>query len=237
MSVHLKLMQARVRFNKLNLKKTGNNKFAGYNYFELGDFLPQIQEIFAELGLCGIVSYETDMAKLCITDTEDGTAVVITSPMSEAALKGCHPVQNLGAVQTYIRRYLWTTALELVEHDPLDMTTGKEEKEEKAAPKTNGNVAKAAPKPPAKVEGKTGPWQMVFTADADADLPAWIGIVMETARIALTQAANEKDIMDIFKVNRIIFDRLKADAPEDYTALMADFTKRKNELKENANGN
>ena len=238
MSVHLKLMQARVRFNKLNLKKTGNNKFAGYNYFELGDFLPQIQEIFADLGLCGIVSYETDMAKLCITDTEDGTAVVITSPMSEAALKGCHPVQNLGAVQTYIRRYLWTTALELVEHDPLDMTTGKEEKEAKAEPKKeSGNVAKAAPKPPAKIEGKTGPWQLTVTTDPEADLPAWIGIVMEAARLALSQAANEKDIMDIFKVNRIIFDRLKADAPEDYTALMADFTKRKNELKENANGN
>ena len=60
---------------------------------------------------------------------------------------------------------------------------------------------------------------------------------MEAARLALSQAANEKDIMDIFKVNRIIFDRLKADAREDYTALMADFTKRKNELKENANGN
>ena len=112
-----------------------------------------------------------------------------------------------------------------------DLPEGEEEEQPK--PKTNGNVAKAAPKPPAKVEGKTGPWQMVFTTDADADLPAWIGIVMETARMALTQAATEKDIMDIFKVNRVIFDRLKADAPEDYTALMADFTKRKNELKGN----
>ena len=234
MSAQAKLMQARVRFNKLDLKKTGENKFAGYKYFELGDFLPQIQEIFADLGLCGVVSYETDMARLCITDTEDGTVIVITSPMSEAALKGCHPVQNLGAVQTYIRRYLWTTALELVEHDPLDMTTGKEEKEEKAAPKKEaGNVAKPAPKPPAKIEGKTGPWQLTVTTDPDADLQAWIGIVMEAARLALGQAASEKDIMDIFKVNRVIFDRLKADAPEDYTALMADFTKRKNELKGN----
>ena len=51
--------------------------------------------------------------------------IIVTSPMSEAALKGCHPVQNLGAVETYIRRYLWVAALEIVEHDALDATTGK----------------------------------------------------------------------------------------------------------------
>jgi hypothetical protein len=51
--------------------------------------------------------------------------IIVTSPMSEAALKGCHPVQNLGAVETYIRRYLWVAALEIVEHDALDATTGR----------------------------------------------------------------------------------------------------------------
>ena len=44
--------------------------------------------------------------------------------MSSAALKGCHEVQNLGAVQTYIRRYLWVTALEIVEHDAIDSSPG-----------------------------------------------------------------------------------------------------------------
>jgi hypothetical protein len=47
--------------------------------------------------------------------------------MSTAALKGCHEVQNLGAVQTYIRRYLWVTAMEIVEHDALEATTGKDQ--------------------------------------------------------------------------------------------------------------
>ena len=46
--------------------------------------------------------------------------ITINSPMAEAALKGCHPIQNLGAVETYTRRYLWVTALELVEHDAID---------------------------------------------------------------------------------------------------------------------
>jgi hypothetical protein len=40
--------------------------------------------------------------------------------MADANLKGCHPIQNLGAVETYNRRYLWVTAMEIVEHDALD---------------------------------------------------------------------------------------------------------------------
>ena len=39
MSVYSKLNEARVKFHSLKLEKTGHNKFAGYKYFELGDFL------------------------------------------------------------------------------------------------------------------------------------------------------------------------------------------------------
>tara|TARA_R110000868_G_scaffold357179_2_gene618622 strand:- start:117 stop:464 length:348 start_codon:yes stop_codon:yes gene_type:complete len=46
--------------------------------------------------------------------------------MSTAQLKGCHEVQNLGAVLSYIRRYLWVTALEILEHDALDSTSGQD---------------------------------------------------------------------------------------------------------------
>ena len=66
------------------------------------------------------MSYDSEIASLTITDTDDGTNIIITSPMAEANLKGCHPIQNLGAVETYTRRYLWVTAMEIVEHDALD---------------------------------------------------------------------------------------------------------------------
>jgi ERF superfamily len=124
MSVHKKLMEARFELLNTPLKKTGHNKFAGYYYFELGDFLPQVQVIFRNLGLCGYISYSPDVASLSIIDIEDGTSIVITSPMADANLKGAHPIQNLGAVETYTRRYLWVTAMEIVEHDVLDATTG-----------------------------------------------------------------------------------------------------------------
>jgi len=127
--VHKKLMQARMMLQNAPLKKSGHNKFAGYSYFELGDFIPTITEIFYNIGLCGVVSYDSEIASLTITDTDDGTSLVITSPMAEANLKGCHPIQNLGAVETYTRRYLWVTAMEIVEHDALDSSAPiKEEK-------------------------------------------------------------------------------------------------------------
>ena len=127
--VHKKLMAARMSLQEASLKKSGHNKFAGYSYFELGDFIPTITEIFYNIGLCGVVSYDSEIASLTITDTDDGTNIVITSPMAEANLKGCHPIQNLGAVETYTRRYLWVTAMEIVEHDALDSSAPiKEEK-------------------------------------------------------------------------------------------------------------
>ena len=62
-----------------------------------------------------------------IVDVEDGSMVIIHSPMGSANLKGCHEIQNIGACETYSTRYLWTAALCIVEHDALDATTGKSE--------------------------------------------------------------------------------------------------------------
>jgi hypothetical protein len=124
MSVYKKLNNARLELQNTKLSKSGHNKFAGYKYFELGDFLPTINNIFSNAGLCGVVSFASDLATLTITDVDDGSQIFITSPMADANLKGCHPIQNLGAVETYTRRYLWVTAMEIVEHDALDATTG-----------------------------------------------------------------------------------------------------------------
>lgn len=133
MSVHKKLMQARVRLQQAELKKSGHNKFAGYQYFELADFLPTVQVIFENLGLCSVVSFTADMASLAIIDTDAANSqIVFTSPMGSASLKGCHEVQNIGAVESYQRRYLYMAAMEIVEHDALD--SSEPLKEPKRAP-------------------------------------------------------------------------------------------------------
>ena len=126
MNVYQKLNEARKMFHQTKLQKSGHNKFAGYYYFELGDFIVPALTIFHQVGLTSVIKFGKEMAEMHIINIDKPEEVIIiTSPMSEAALKGCHPVQNLGAVETYIRRYLWVAALEIVEHDALDATTGK----------------------------------------------------------------------------------------------------------------
>lgn len=130
MNVYTKLNAARKEFHTLKLKKTGLNKFAGYSYFELGDFLMPALEVLDRNGLCAFISFGESIATMTIASVDDGSSITLTSPMAEAQLKGCHPIQNLGAVETYTRRYLWVAALEIVEHDALDsskpLTTGRE---------------------------------------------------------------------------------------------------------------
>jgi len=145
MSVYKKLQAARVELQSMKMKKSGNNKFAGYNYFELGDFLPTINAMFDKCGLFSQVSYTADLATLRIVDTEDGSEVTFTSPMGSAALKGCHEVQNIGAVETYQRRYLYVTALEIVEHDALDAVVGDpKQKASTNLKEVNGSVITSA---------------------------------------------------------------------------------------------
>jgi hypothetical protein len=205
MSVHKKLMQARVMLQSREMKKSGHNKFAGYSYFELGDFLPHIQSIFAEIGLCGVVSFASDIATLTISDADDGSTLALTCPMSSASLKGCHDVQNLGAVMTYIRRYLWTTALEIVEHDVLDATTGNETPK-RAMPKPES-------KPEPKVEAKPG-------ISIPVDVADWTTAVIEATTIALDLTDSAEDVMGVFKVNRTLYEELKAKNPDAYEQLM-----------------
>jgi len=127
MKVYKKLIDARNMLAFEELTKSGHNKFAGYKYFELGDFLPAVQDIFKDVGLVDVISFTADTATMTIFDVEDGSSIVFTSPMGSASLKGCHEVQNIGAVETYQRRYLYTTAMAIVESDALDATTAKEE--------------------------------------------------------------------------------------------------------------
>lgn len=140
-NIYSKMQKARCEFQEKPLKKSGHNKFAGYHYFELGDFLPTINSLLEKYNLCSNISFDNEMATLTIVNAENtDEKLVFTSPMSNASLKGCHDVQNLGAVQTYLRRYLWVNAFEIVESDGLDATTGKDDKPSKT--KANVNAAK-----------------------------------------------------------------------------------------------
>jgi hypothetical protein len=245
MSVYKKLQEARILLQNTKLNKSGKNKFAGYEYFELGDFLPQIQNICKNVGLCGMVSFTADTAYLTIHDTDGEGFTTFTSPMSSAALKGCHDVQNLGAVQTYLRRYLWTNAFEIVEHDALDATTGGIEplgktypnsapetftvKPAPARPASQANIpANAVTKTEAKkIVGQTGEWQITAPAKPEGDTKEWLDLIKSASHMLLDLTADEEDVMLIFKKNKVLFDTVKATDPVFFKEMMGKFTERK----------
>ena len=227
MSAHKKLMQARIKLQSIELKKSGQNKFAGFSYFELGDFLPAVQSIFAEVGLCGVVSYSNEYATLKIFDVDQPSdPIVILSPMAELVLKGTHPIQNMGAIQTYQRRYLWMTALEIVEHDQLDATVGEPVK---AEPKPE---PKPAVKPPKKIEGKPGSWQLSIGLNEDGDADSWVDAVLDITKTVLGFATTAADVREIFKVNKAIYENLKQVSDESYNQVLAMFRDSKDKFKE-----
>jgi hypothetical protein len=230
MSVYKKLQQARLALQNTKLSKSGKNKFAGYEYFELGDFLPQIQKICAEVGLCGVVSFNNEMAYLTIHDTDGEGFTTFTSPMSSAALKGCHDVQNLGAVQTYLRRYLWTNAFEIVEHDALDATTGSVEPVKKPEPKPVP-LPTGQSKPVAKIAGEKGEWQIVApAAPADGAITDWLELIKTSSHMLLDLCTDEADVMQIFKKNKVLFDTVKGHDAVFFKEMMGKFTDTKNKL-------
>ena len=138
-TVYGKLIKARKKFRSTGKEKTGHNEFSKFSYFQLSDFLYDALEAFDEVGLCGVVSFASDLATLNIVDIETGESIQITSPMSTAKLTACHEVQNLGAVETYLRRYLWSAAMELIEADPVDASP--------PAPPAPGKPVPIVPKP------------------------------------------------------------------------------------------
>jgi hypothetical protein len=111
----------------LPLKKSGHNKFAGYRYFELGDFLVPALQICDEVGICCTITFAGGDASMRIIDLDDGSAILLNTPLADASTKGQLPIQSLGSQHTYIRRYLWMLALEIVEHDAIDAVAGNVE--------------------------------------------------------------------------------------------------------------
>lgn len=241
-NVFQKLQLARLILQEKKLSKSGKNKFAGYEYFELQDFLPAVQTIFADTGLCAVFRCGADTATLTIYNIENPSeSIDFTAPMAAAELKGCHPVQNLGASISYLRRYLYVNALEIVEHDALDATTGQPPKAEpKPEPKP---VPKPVPQMETKPVGETSSGVTVVTAknppsewgiqiNGSPETPGWYESLEASCDYLLGLAQNKTDVMNLFKRNKALFDTAKSGDEAFFKTLMAKFTEAKNNLPE-----
>ena len=112
----------------------------------------------------------------------------------------------------------------------------------------NGNAAskpappkvappKPAPSVPANIEGKPVPWQLKVSAQPDTDPETWASTVVDVTKMGLNMAANEADVMSIFKVNRNVFDELKKVSPASYDDVMEQFKKAKTKFREQGESN
>ena len=133
-NIYEKLNEARARFLSSKVKKTGINRYAEFKYFTLEDIIPVKQSIFNELGLTDVVEIRPEIASVTLIDTDNPESMIaFTSPLAEDESLIKNPIQKLGAVETYVRRYLYMLMLDIVEADTVDAVSGKPDPEEPKA--------------------------------------------------------------------------------------------------------
>ena len=127
-NIYIKLQEMRKEFHSKELKKSGHNKFAGYSYFELKDIIPEATVLLEKYRLTTFMNCGAEGATLTLINSDNPSEqIVFTVPAGSCNLKGCHDIQNVGAVITYQKRYLMVNLFDVIENDGIEATTGKDE--------------------------------------------------------------------------------------------------------------
>lgn len=71
MSLNESIIKIRVALQNSKLKKSGKNKFAGFEYYELSDFLPKLNELMLENGVNDIITFEDNNVTLKLVKEEE----------------------------------------------------------------------------------------------------------------------------------------------------------------------
>lgn len=129
-NIYAKLIEARKQFLAAGIKKTGVNRYAEFKYFTLDDIIPVKQSIFEGLGLADVISFGTEVATLTLVNADNPDETIeFMSPLREDESLIKNPIQKLGAVETYVRRYLYMLMLDIVEADAVEAVTDKPDPE------------------------------------------------------------------------------------------------------------
>ena len=202
MNIYQKIQAVKKELSERELKKSGENKFSGFKYYELGDFLPSIIELCAKYGLFTQITFTEDKGILNIVDcnaevVQEGNPseyriVQYESPLKELELKGANAIQALGGAETYLRRYLYMNAFDIVEADMFDSAEfekKKKAKTEKTALEKIINDCKEAFK------------------KADDDIKKETGTLMKSLGYAtfadITKAQNKQDILSLAELLKV----------------------------------
>jgi len=119
------IIKARVELQKTNLKKSGRNRFANFDYYELADFLPTLNIIMERLGINDIFTIEDGYAKLTLIKGENMQSyaipfVMFDVPKNKNGQPSMQQIQYLGALNTYYKRYLYLNAFGITDGEVID---------------------------------------------------------------------------------------------------------------------
>lgn len=143
MKVLQSLQAVRAELSQTKLAKSGTNKFAGFSYFELSDFLPTVQQLCAKYNICPVFVADKEQGKLTVYSCEDDSLIEFSVPACRVEMKGANAIQALGAEQTYLRRYCYMAAFEISENDSVDAVCGKSPSVANTEPKATAQARKS----------------------------------------------------------------------------------------------
>lgn len=120
-NIYAKVQAIRADLVQTKLKKSGKNKFSDFEYYTLDDILPVINKKMNDYKIFSAFILGKEEASLTLINIEDpNQQITFTTTVADAAIKGATPVQCLGGVHTYLKRYLYLNAFEIAESDILD---------------------------------------------------------------------------------------------------------------------
>ena len=119
------IISIRVKLQNAKLKKSGKNKFAGFDYFELSDFLPKLNELMLEEGVNDNFKITNDTATLTLIKGEEKQEytmpfVMFNTPLNKNGQPSMQDIQYLGALNTYYKRYLYLNAFGVTDGEVID---------------------------------------------------------------------------------------------------------------------
>lgn len=125
MKLNEAITKIRVELQNKNLRKSGKNKFAGFEYFELADFLPTLNELMMENGVNDLFSIEDEMATLRLIKGDEFQTYRIPytqfmTPTNKNGQPAMQDIQYLGALNTYYKRYLYLNAFGITDGEVVD---------------------------------------------------------------------------------------------------------------------
>lgn len=182
-----KIQAVRVGLQDEEIKKSGKmNGRTEKPYLELADFIHSLNRLMLAERFTAIVNFTPETATLTAYDFDSDQTFAITSPMREAKVQGCNEMQNLGAVETYQRRYLYMAMFDIAESDILDGGTGNKNNADKPIEKPTTEQLKEAQELKLDLNKVAAYWKKSVDEISKEDLAA--SIKMQKDAIAKLQA-------------------------------------------------